>query len=316
MGNASRGQSARERIVAQQAAARQAAARQAAARQAATRQAATRQAATPQAEARRPTLIGGGSIVAVVVIVLAFILARTLAGTDSAAPSGPQQLTGAALAKVIDQVTSVPVGALAAVGQGTSTPKSVAPVTAAPLLSGGRPEVLYVGAEFCPYCATERWPIVVALSRFGTFSGLGTIKSSTESGEPYPGTATLTFYGSRYASRYLTFTAVETEKVNDAPLQSTTARQNALLQKYTGGTIPFVDFGGRYVVNGASYDPQVLQGLSWSQIAAALHDPSSAIAKGADGTANIMTAAICKVTGNQPAGVCDAAPVSALESTR
>ena len=41
-----------------------------------------------------------------------------------------------------------------------------------PLSSGGKPEVLYVGTEFCPYCAAESWSLIVALSRFGQFSGL------------------------------------------------------------------------------------------------------------------------------------------------
>jgi len=48
----------------------------------------------------------------------------------------------------------------------------------------------------------------------------------------------------------------------------------------------------------------VLQGKTWRQIAAALHDPSSPIAQGADGAANYLTAAICKLTGNQPASAC------------
>ena len=48
----------------------------------------------------------------------------------------------------------------------------VSPLTATTgqpaLTSGGKPEILYVGAEYCPYCAAERWAMVVALSRFGT----------------------------------------------------------------------------------------------------------------------------------------------------
>jgi hypothetical protein len=60
----------------------------------------------------------------------------------------------------------------------------------------------------------------------------------------------------------------------------------------------------------------VLQNLSWSQIATDLHVPSSAVAKGANGSANLFTAAICKITGNAPANVCTAAPASALEGKR
>ena len=48
----------------------------------------------------------------------------------------------------------------------------------APTRAAGKPEILYIGAEYCPYCATERWPLAVALSRFGTFTGLRGIHSS------------------------------------------------------------------------------------------------------------------------------------------
>jgi len=33
--------------------------------------------------------------------------------------------------------------------------------------------VVYIGAEYCPYCAVERWPLIVALNRFGTLTNLG-----------------------------------------------------------------------------------------------------------------------------------------------
>jgi hypothetical protein len=44
-----------------------------------------------------------------------------------------------------------------------------------------------------------------------------------------------------------------------------------------------------------------------------LHNPSSPVAKGADGSANLFTAAICQITGNQPGSVCNAAPITALK---
>jgi hypothetical protein len=58
----------------------------------------------------------------------------------------------------------------------------------------------------------------------------------------------------------------------------------------------------------------VLQGLSWNQIAADLHNPSSPVAQGAIGSANLFTAAICKITSNAPASVCTASPIPAIES--
>ena len=57
----------------------------------------------------------------------------------------------------------------------------------------------------------------------------------------------------------------------------------------------------------------MLAGLSWSTIAADLSNPNSAVAKAVDGTANYITAAICKMTGNQPASACTPA-VQSLES--
>ena len=44
----------------------------------------------------------------------------------------------------------------------------------------GKPTLLFIGAEFCPYCAAERWAIINALSRFGSFTGLQTITSSED----------------------------------------------------------------------------------------------------------------------------------------
>ncbi len=70
------------------------------------------------------------------------------------------------------------------------------------------------------------------------------------------------------------------------------------------GAIPFIDFGNKWMIVGATYSPAVLQGLTWAQIAADLRVPSSPVAQGVLGTANVITAAICSTTGNQPAAVC------------
>jgi len=59
----------------------------------------------------------------------------------------------------------------------------------------------------------------------------------------------------------------------------------------------------------------VLQGLSRSQIAAQLQDPSSAVAQAVDGTANDITAAIAAVTGNQPSSVGNSAAIAAIART-
>ena len=187
------------------------------------------------------------------------------------------------------------------------------PESGPPLTANGKPEMLYIGAEWCPYCAAERWAMAVALSRFGTFSPLKGIHSS--SADVYPNTATLTFYKTTYTSKYLVFTPVENEDVNRNLLQKPTPAQQASWTKYDppGNSYPFIDIGNSFVAT-TTYNPQVLQGLTWSQIAADLHNPSSPVAQGAVGSANLFTAAICKITGNAPANVCTAAPISTLES--
>ena len=282
---------------------------------------AAQRAAQRKREMRNRMLWTGGAILGVIVIVVAFVLVKTT--QSPATTAGADSPTGTALpASVVRDITTVPPSTLTSVGTGTADPKSITAVASAKALtSGGKPEVMYLGAEYCPYCATERWALAVALSRFGTFSGLHGIHSS--SSDVYPSTPTLTFYKSTYTSKYLTFTPVETQTEKEGTaLQKPTAAQNALLAKYDSppyvasadtGAIPFIDFGGKYFVHGAQYNPQVLSGQTWAQVAAALKDPSSAIAKGADGAANMITATICKTTNNQPSSVCTSPTIKTIE---
>ena len=287
---------------------------------------AAQRAAARRAEQRRRILIASGSVVVVLAIVVAFIVIKL--NTSPASDNSPNGPTGAALASVVTNVTSVPASTLDTVGDGsgsvTAKPTSISGTA---LTANGKPEVLYMGAEYCPYCAAERWAMIVALSRFGTFSGLATVHSAAANGagnaEPYPNTPTWTFVHATYTSKYLTFSSVEEQtNIPDSAtgtyttLQTPTKAQEALVTKYdssSGGAIPFVDFGNKYLIAGASYNPQVLAGLSWATIASDLSNPNSAVAKAVDGTANYITAAICQLTGNQPASACTAT-VKSLES--
>jgi thiol-disulfide isomerase/thioredoxin len=273
---------------------------------------AAQQEAARQAEARRRMLLVGTVIAVVILAVLGIVLAKVLGGSSKPS-AGPGPATEQLPASVQSQVMNVPASTLAAVGPGSVLSGSLRSLTGPALTSGGKPEMLYIGAEWCPYCAAERWAMAVALSRFGTFSPLRGIHSS--SSDVYANTATLTFYKSTYTSKYLVFTPVETEDTNKNPLQAPTSAQQALWTKYDppGDTFPFIDIGNRFLAT-VTYNPGVLQGLSWSQIASDLHSPSTAPAKGAVGSANVFTAAICKLTNNAPASVCTTAPVSSLEA--
>jgi len=302
---------------------------------------AAQRAAERRAEQRRRIFMASGAVVVVLAIVLTFVIIKlnnkpTAPAASASASASPQGLsngpTGSALAAVVDKVTSVPASTLDTVGKGgfagkvqtlTGNPK--------PLTANGKPELLYMGAEFCPYCGAMRWGLIVALSRFGTFSGLATVHSAVSNGgggaEPDPDTPTWTFLHAKYSSPYLNFTSVEEstnipDPSNGAytPLQTPTSAQQAIINKYDvapytteNGAIPFLDFGNKYVSIGTPYDPGVLAGLSWSTIAADLSNPSSPVAQAVDGTANYITAAICKMTGNQPASACTST-IQSLES--
>ncbi len=259
---------------------------------------------------RRDRLIRVFAPITVVLVVVAALVVVKLVTGGSKPKSGAQSVTAAAA--VVQQVTHVPAAALDTVGIGsvTAAPKAI---SGAALTQGGKPLVLYIGAEYCPFCATERWGVVVALSRFGTFANLGQTASSPS--DEHPNTATLTFHGATYASPRIAFTGKETESnqvqgKSYAKLDTLTAAETALAKKYAGGGIPFVDIAGKYTISGASFSPDVLQGKTHAQIAAALSDPTSPIAQGVDGTANLVTAAICQSTAQQPAAVCQAAGVS------
>jgi Domain of unknown function (DUF929) len=294
---------------------------------------AAQRAAARRAEQRKRILLASGAVVVALAVVLTFVIIKlnnkpTVASASSS-PNGP---TGSALTSLVNTTTTVPASVLDTVGAGTFNGK-VQTITGnpPPLVSNGKPELLFIGAEYCPYCAANRWAMIVALSRFGTFSGLTTVHSGITDGagdqEPYPNTPTFSFVNAKYTSKYLTFTSVEGEtNIPDTStggytaLQTPTSAQQALLTKYDAapytteaGAIPFLDFGNKYVSIGVSYPNTAIQNLTWSQIAADLHNPNSTAAKAVDGTANYFTAAICKMTGNQPASACTPA-VQALES--
>jgi thiol-disulfide isomerase/thioredoxin len=259
--------------------------------------------------------ITGGSVLAVIVIVVAFIVVKSMNSPTTTPSSAARTPLPASVTK---NITSVPASALANVGKGSVLTFNRAPitrVTGPPLTSNGKPEMLYIGAEYCPYCAAMRWSMAVALSRFGTLSTpLRGIHSS--SSDVYPDTATLTFYQTGYNSKYLAFTPVENETITRSLLQSPTAQQNQIWARYEPDPsqrgYPFISFGNKYLLKAPIYDPAVLKGLTWSQIAADLHNPSSPVAQGVLGGANYITAAICKMTNNQPASVCTAPSITAV----
>jgi hypothetical protein len=178
--------------------------------------------------------------------------------------------------------------------------------------AGARPVVFFYGAEFAPYAAAERWPVVVALSRFGTFSALGLMQSASSVG--FSDTPTFTFWQVGYSSVWVDLQEVERYgSLNPTggsfmPLQTPSARQAASVAVYDSSTMtfPLLDIANHYVQAGSSFTPSVLGGLSQSQVAADLLIPASPVAQAILASANEITAAICTVTGQRPTAVCNA----------
>ncbi len=257
---------------------------------------------------RNPMLLAIGGIVGLLVVIGALVGAKLLQGSPT-----PAKRTGLAPASVVHNVSTVPASTFNTIGA-VSGLGGLSRIGGTPLKAGGKPLVIYLGAEYCPYCAAERWPLVTALSRFGTFTNLGATHSATN--DVYPNTPTFSFKDAKYASKYLALQTVElygNRPVNGSypPLQTPNAQQKTLLSRYDpNGTIPFI-YMGNYLQTSASYNPQILAGMSMQQVATAMRDTNTDQSIAILGTANQMTAALCAQTGGQPANVCSTPAVTA-----
>jgi hypothetical protein len=268
-----------------------------------------------------PTTIAFAAVAVVVVIIVALVIVATTGGNSNKNSSTVQgAVDTTAQASVVNAVTGVPPSVADAVGVPSTS--DVNPPTVKPgqskLTIGGKPAAVFIGAEFCPYCAAERWAIIVAFSRFGTFSGLKETTSSPW--DTYPSTPTFSFHGATYSSSYLTFATSEHDS-NDtsglgtrSTLEPLTSLESTLWARYDGGAanegFPFLDIGNKYLVTAPSYSPQVLSGLDQQDVASKLTNPKDPVTIGIVGTANYLTAALCDVTGQQPSSVCSASYVS------
>lgn len=278
-----------------------------------------------------------GTLTAAVVACVLLAAAGTFAALrlTSSGPADPD------LGRLITEVTTVPVDKAAPAGfiaesgglPATPPPPSGAPgyvpttltgpdapvpaaVSGPPLTEAGKPEVLYVATGYCPYCAAENWALIVALSRFGQFTGLTTSRSPKF--EDVPPIDTWTFYGSSYTSPYLAFVPVETRsnvlvspKANKEVaasyrvLQRLTAAEQAVFDKYDNqGSTPFIDFADQAVQTGSGILANLVAGNTWQQLAADLRHPETLEGATLLNEADTLTAELCVLTGGRPAAAC------------
>lgn len=264
-----------------------------------------------------PAVLGWGTgavvVVAVLVIVLVAVTNKQVNTSKTSNVASP----------VVQLATHVPTSVLNEVGVDGNNVSSTAGANAVAVMKtphaqgnglpdvDGKPVVFYFGALYCPYCATERWGIVVALSRFGQFSNLGGAESSST--DVFPSTQTWSFHGATYTSPYIVFDPVEYEDENEAPLDPLTSAEQKVLSIWDPPeSFPFLTIGTKYTAGLPDWmNPQSLQGLSRQQIAEALSEPSNIAGSAIDANANYLSAAICAVDGQKPAAVCSSSGVMA-----
>jgi len=180
---------------------------------------------------------------------------------------------------------------------------------------GNKVGLLYIGADYCPYCAGQRWALTLTLLRFGQLGGLEYMRSSPT--DVYSNTVTVTFQHASYTSKYVNFRPVEISDRYGKKLQEPTKAENDIFNKFDAppympsfGGVPFVYLDGQYVVTRPLLMPGQIGGMNWQQVAAALANPASRLFQSVMPQVNAFTAAICRLDGGNPDSVCSAPGVT------
>ena len=181
-----------------------------------------------------------------------------------------------------------------------------------PRTADGKPLTFFLGGQFCPFCASMRWPLVRALERFGTFSGLGEMHSKGGT-DGFGSIATYDFAHATYKSDLVAFQTVEAADRNGNPLQQPNGDQSALINRFDpNGSIPFVFIAGQDVAQ-VPYSPGILVGKSFSEIKADIEGATPGdIGRAINAEADAMTAVICQSSGGKPAEICGTPGIQAL----
>ncbi len=249
------------------------------------------------------------AVIVVVLLVAAVVVLNSSNGNTSLISQDNQKVSQAQLTALYSIANNETIANRIGIGIVQGFPSNV---SGSPIMVGGKPTVLYMGAEYCPFCAATRWGLILALMRFGSFSGLEYMTSSAT--DVYASTPTFTFVNSTYQSQYINFITVELQNNTEAPLQVAQPWENQSIAKYDpvtpdcpyGECIPFIDFENKSVQLGSPYSPGILWNThyNWQQIINMLGNPNSTVALGIIGSANIFTAHICAIDNFTPASVC------------
>jgi hypothetical protein len=260
---------------------------------------------TTQGHPTRTRLVTIAASVAAVACVAVTVSMLASSGTGNRQPAG-QSVTDHAPAGTF---ADIPESVFEAAGAPQHFADAVSRLAGPALTQDSKPEVLHIGADWAPYDAAERWALAAALSRFGTLTGLA--HTASKAADVDPNTATISFASASYTSDYVSVVFKDIQGRDMKSLDKLTAAEEHIFSE-GGESFPFIDIAGRYKI-ATQFDPAVLKGLDQAQIADALTDPTSPVAKAVLGAANVLTAAICEATGGQPMIVCSSAAVLAAE---
>ena len=150
--------------------------------------------------------------------------------------------------------------------------------------------MLLAATDSCSACELESWGIVEALSQFGVFADLQ-LSQSAPTRRPLVRGLTLPRCAS-YGSPYVAF---------------------AIAKPSSNVPLPSVDVANKFADVGSPTPPSVAGGLFWTKLAGSLSRPKTASGQAIDGTAELLTAEICEVTGGAPAEVCGTAAVQGYQ---
>ena len=212
------------------------------------------------------------------------------------------------------------------------------------ILINGKPTVVYIGADTCPFCGENRWAMALALSQFGNFTQLFQGYSALQDGDVptlywVPMNATVAQgveFGNYYQSNYINFITAEYESpitghFSVQPLsyfisQSPNQVYNAVLNfmnatgKFQG--TPFtmwgtsLDAGADAVVvgNNLTNGWNSLSNMTHAEILSQLQSYNDQFAWGEYAAADVYIAQLCpSIKGTAPP-VCGLSSIKQLES--
>lgn len=157
----------------------------------------------------------------------------------------------------------------------------------------GKLFVFFMGAEYCPYCAAERWAIVRGLSKYGQWSGLKQTMSAARD-EAFLNLPTYDLTEATYISPHIEFVSREIKDREFKPLQKLLKVEEKLVRKYDPDkSIPFLLIGGRFMQTEAGFSPKIFIGHTFRQTETELKKIESDIRKTIDDEANIISALMC-----------------------